>query len=353
MRMLRPPKQKSPGVRRAQPLKKVSAVHPWIPGLIIATVLGFGILFFPSLFSFKLHQDEASILQKPFPISVNPETKTIIENAEVEALLTEEHPRLSAATDRINDIFGRVASAIASIPGYQMLGAAGVRFVTIYPGYRQEEVARAFGRVLGWDAKKQAEFLKTIATDPDPIKEGEVVPATYILEGEVGFKEVHYLLKEKFNDSILTRYSDETAKLIPLEEALTIASMLERETSDPAEMRIISGIIWNRIWDDMNLQIDATLQYAKSSANKGKGGEWWPKVVPKDKYIKSTYNTYLHGGLPPAPIANPSVAAVIAALNPKKTDCIFYFHDKHGNFFCSATYKEHVAVLKEKYGRGK
>lgn len=346
-------KPNSPGVRRAPPLKKVHPLHPWIPGLIIATLLGFGILFFPSLFSFKLHQDETSILQKPFPVSVNPETKTITENAEVEALLTEEHPRLSTATNHINDIFGRVASAIASIPGYEMLGAVGIRFVTIYPGYRQEEVARAFGRVLGWDAKKQSEFIKEMNANPNPINEGEIVPATYILEGDIGFKEVHQLLKEKFYDSILTRYPDEIAKLIPLEEALTIASMLERETSDPAEMRIISGIIWNRIWNGMNLQIDATLQYAKSTANKGKGGEWWPKVVPKDKYIKSTYNTYLHEGLPPAPIANPSIAAVIAALNPKKTDCIFYFHDKHGNFFCSATYKEHVAVLKEKYGRGK
>jgi UPF0755 protein len=103
----------------------------------------------------------------------------------------------------------------------------------------------------------------------------------------------------------------------------------------------------------MPLQIDATLQYAKANATTGKTGIWWPQVVPKDKYIKSAYNTYMNGGLPPGPIANPSIASVVAALNPKKTDCLFYFHDQNGNFHCTKTYTEHVALLKKYYGQGK
>ena len=114
-------------------------------------------------------------------------------------------------------------------------------------------------------------------------------------------------------------------------------------------MRMISGIIWNRLFINMNLQIDATLQYAKAETTKS----WWPPVVPKDKYISSKYNTYAHKGLPPGPIASPSIAAVIAALNPKPTDCVFYFHDKRGQFHCSADYKGHVRLLKQYYGQGK
>jgi UPF0755 protein len=101
----------------------------------------------------------------------------------------------------------------------------------------------------------------------------------------------------------------------------------------------------------MNLQIDATLQYVK--ATKSTTGPWWPTVVPADKYHKSPYNTYMQSGLPPTPIASPSVAAIVAALNPVKTSCYFYFHDKLGEMHCAPTYAEHVSLLKKYYGQGK
>ena len=87
-----------------------------------------------------------------------------------------------------------------------------------------------------------------------------------------------------------------------------------------------------------------------AKANKTAGGNWWPNVLPADKYIKSPYNTYMYKGLPPSPIANPSVAAILAALNPVKTDCLYYFNDREGNFHCSSTYAEHVKLLKKYYG---
>ena len=100
----------------------------------------------------------------------------------------------------------------------------------------------------------------------------------------------------------------------------------------------------------MRLQIDATLQYAKGS----KPSEpWWPGVRPADKFIASVYNTYENSGLPPAPIANPSLDAILAALNPTKTDCMYYFHDRQAEFHCSPTYEEHVELLKQYYGQGK
>jgi UPF0755 protein len=85
------------------------------------------------------------------------------------------------------------------------------------------------------------------------------------------------------------------------------------------------------------LQIDATLQYAKGSEENG----WWGQVTPGDTKIKSFYNTYLYAGLPPGAIANPGLAAISAAYNPQKTNCLFYLHDKNRKIHCAVTYEEH------------
>lgn len=101
----------------------------------------------------------------------------------------------------------------------------------------------------------------------------------------------------------------------------------------------------------MPLQLDATLQYAKGSRASEK--EWWPVPKPADKYLKSPFNTYANKGLPPAPIANPSAASVLAALNPVPTDCYYYFHADNAEYYCSKTYEEHVRKLRAVFGRGK
>ena len=224
--------------------------------------------------------------------------------------------------------------------------------MTIYPGYRKEQVANAFGMALGWDSAEKQSFLALASTSDPALTEGMFVPDTYALENTTETPDVEKLLADKFQTTILSRYGTSTAAAVPLDEALTIASLIERETSDPEEMRTISGIIWNRMFNGMNLQIDASVQYAKADANsaKSKNPTWWPQLTSNDKYIKSPYNTYANEGLPPTPISNPSIAAVIAALNPVQTDCLFYFHDKNGGFHCSATYAEHVALLKKYYG---
>lgn len=110
-----------------------------------------------------------------------------------------------------------------------------------------------------------------------------------------------------------------TKKVINEDIVLIVASMIQREAGGKSDMKLISGIIWNRVFDGMKLQIDATLQYAKGTEEK-----WWPQVVSKDKNIKSPYNTYIYD-MPPAPIASPGLAAIEAAYNPQKTSCMFIF----------------------------
>lgn len=324
-----------------------------VSGLLVGLFVALSVFLFPSFLSFIIQDTKSDAIVKPFPISVNPHTQLIVENPEADLYFQSETAFQTDTRSRTSDFFGQIATAISSIPGYSLLGSAGIRFVTVYPGFRQEEVVRAFDRMLSWDKKTEQSFIETFDNTKNSVSEGKFIPGTYVIEGSPSVDEIHAMIQSRFEETIADRYSAETENIVPLHQALTIASMLERETNSPEEMRIISGIIWNRLWNNMPLQIDATLQYAKSTANKGKGGQWWPKVVPNDKYIKSPYNTYANKGLPPAPISNPSIAAVVAAINPKQTDCVFYFHDKKGIFYCTPTYEEHVALLKKYYGQGK
>lgn len=334
--------------------RRSASSSPVLTTLVVSFGIALALFALPSVIAIDLQFEGAGVVKQDFPITVNPHARTIVEDPRVEALLTlQQQSSLQAAASVAGDVITQFASFIASLPVYHMLaGSAGSGLVTIRPGYRQEEVATAFARELSWSPGQKALFLRQLKVAEPVIPEGKLVPGVYAVRGLMAPGDVQIMLDERFAKEIEARYSTSTAELVPLDDTLTIASMLERETSDPTEMRLISGIIWNRLWKGMNLQIDATLQYAKATNNKA-ATTWWPQVKPADKYIKSPYNTYQNKGLPPGPIASPSTAAVLAALNPKKTDCIFYFHDSHSNFHCTATYKEHVALLKKYYGQGK
>lgn len=321
-------------------------------GPIVASTLVLALALFslPSIVSMDLKAQQSGISTAPFPVSVDPARKLIVESPQADALINQgQDARLSAATANIGEVITWLASVIASLPLYQQLAGSDVEFVTIQPGYRQEEVAQAFGTALNWSARQRQQFLSQVHSTPPTLVEGEFVPGVYEIHGAASVDDIQNMLSDRFTSQILNRYSTTTAAQVPLADALTIASLIERESGGTDDMRLISGIIWNRLFNNMNLQIDATLQYAKAANSKS----WWPAVRPVDKFIRSAYNTYAHPGLPPTPIASPSVAAVIAALNPKPTDCIFYFHDRLGNFHCSATYAEHVKLLKKYYGQGK
>ena len=282
-----------------------------------------------------------------FPVTVDPSHKIILENEQVNAFLADKHLLFGAA---VSDAFAGISDWFASIadaPWYQGLASVSGRIVVVKPGMRKEEAASAFGKALGWKGKQEKEFLSPVGSSSLPLAEGSFFPGTYVVGTDTTPAEAQALVNQRFRDEVLAHYGTSTAEKVPLGEALTIASLIQRETITNDGMRLLSGIIWNRIFAGMNRQVDATLQYAK--ANKSASGSWWPDVVPKDKYIKSPFNTYRNGGLPPAPIANPSVAAILAALNPVATPCLFYFNDKTGAFHCSATYAEHVKLLSKYY----
>lgn len=282
----------------------------------------------------------------PFPVSVDVATKTIIDNPTVTDYYSNS---LAVAPRKEDNWWNQVAALFGSKQWYQNLASPVGRIITIWPGQRKEEVAKDVGDVLNWDKEQRTEFKQLVDASEPVILEGKYFPGQYVAHRGATPADIQSLLAESFQTEVLNRYTPEVAAKVPLTDTLIIASLLEREASDFENMREISGVIWNRLFTDMPLQLDATLQYVKGSSPSQP--KWWPLVRPSDKYLDSPFNTYKNKGLPPAPIANPSAEAILAALNPKVTDCLFYFHSKKA-YYCSPTYEEHVKKLRAIYGRG-
>ncbi len=289
-------------------------------------------------------------VENNFPVGVNVLAKKIAEDPQVE-LYVETFLSIDTTNSRRGRLIDRVLAQIAQFDWYQNLASSVSRILVIYPGERREEIVENIGDILKWDDTERKLFSTYIAQAEPVLAEGKFFPGRYVVPSDATPENVADLLYERFAEEILARYGVAVEAQVPLKDALTIASLLEREAYDFTDMRYISGIIWNRLFINMPLQLDASLQYARGSKVTEK--LWWPKIVPKDKYIESPYNTYQNPGLPPTPIANPSVEAVVAALNPRETDCMFYFHDPKGVFYCTEDYEAHVAKLKAVYGRGR
>jgi UPF0755 protein len=119
-------------------------------------------------------------------------------------------------------------------------------------------------------------------------------------------------------------------------EALIVGSLIEREAGTDADRPTISSVIHNRLDQGTRLQIDATVIYALGF-NPG-------RVLAEHLKVESPYNTYRVDGLPPTPIGTVSTVSLEAAVNPVKTDYVFYvLGSKDGSHVFAVTYEEHQA----------
>ncbi|HVX91117.1 MAG TPA: endolytic transglycosylase MltG [Candidatus Paceibacterota bacterium] len=211
-------------------------------------------------------------------------------------------------------------------------------WVTIPPGLRKEQIADLLAQDLSWTNAEKEEWVAT-DTNPSPsYTEGVYYPDTYLIPSDEPPVDVAQRLRDRFAEVFAPYAAEAQQQNIKWTTVLTIASLIEREAAGP-DMKLIAGIIWNRLDDGMKLQLDASLQYIKGNEETG----WWPVVHSEDKYLDSPFNTYQNVGLPPHPIAEPSLAAIDAVLNPEPTNCIYYLHDPHGQIHCSKTYSGQVA----------
>jgi UPF0755 protein len=116
-------------------------------------------------------------------------------------------------------------------------------------------------------------------------------------------------------------------------QALIVASLIEKETAVAQERPLIAGVILRRLQKNMLLQIDAAVIY-------GLGKTYTGSLLRRDLTIPTPYNIYLHPGLPPTPIAMPSIASIEAALHPAVSDALYYVAKGDGSHLFSATYTQ-------------
>jgi len=284
----------------------------------------------------------------PFPVSVNTQAKEIFENPALDSFYQTTFAKTDTPQGRL---LSKLAAALSHKSWYQSLASPISRIVVIWPGERKEEVVKHIGDIVGWDSTQRLEFQALIDSPSPILQDGKYFPGQYVTHRSASPQDIASLISNRFTDEVINRYPKTVSDQVPLEDALIIASLLEREASDFQNKREVAGVIWNRLFIDMPLQLDATLQYVKGSNPEVK--QWWPVVRPADKFLDSDFNSYQNKGLPPTPIANPSAEAILAALNPLQTDCLYYFHGPDADYYCSVDYPEHVSKLKQIYGRGR
>lgn len=172
-----------------------------------------------------------------------------------------------------------------------------------------------------------------------PPPEGRLLPETYAFERGDSRQGILDRMRRGM-DRALTELWAERAEGLPLrtpEEALVLASIVERETGVPEERPLVAGVFVNRLRKGMRLQSDPTVIYGAS----GGSGQLGRALTRRDLDTPSDWNTYLNAGLPPTPIANPSRAALRAVLQPASTDYLYFVADGTGGHEFAATLAEH------------
>jgi UPF0755 protein len=153
-------------------------------------------------------------------------------------------------------------------------------------------------------------------------------PDDYRLKPGITPPELRDALLQNFNDHIGdAQYQQAAAQGLTMYEVVTLASIVQREAAVADEMGVIASVYLNRLRLPMRLDADPTVQYALG--NTREPGNWWPSITQDDYYGLSgvpnqSYSTYLNEGLPPGPIATPSLGAILAVLNPATTE-YYYF----------------------------
>jgi len=189
---------------------------------------------------------------------------------------------------------------------------------------------------------EKEKFLKC-ASDPvfahslgikDSSMEGFLFPDTYLLRKSMGEESILRKMVARFNEMFKQQYEKRAQELnMSREEVVTLASIVEKETSDSSERHLIAAVFHNRLKRGMLLQSDPTVIYGLKDFN--------GNLTKEDLKTKTPYNTYLIRGLPPQPIANPGEESIRAVLYPSPKNYLYFVSKNDGTHHFSASLKEH------------
>lgn len=213
-------------------------------------------------------------------------------------------------------------------------------WVTFIEGSRAEEMT---DKLVAADLPEfdQAEFLKLAQEN-----QGYLFPDTYLIPKMSTAQSIYNLLNSTFEKKVTKGLATEIAasgRTLP--DIVNMASIVQREAKDPAQKRVVAGILWNRVDLGTSLNVDVTLRFLKGYDSVAKS--WWSAPLAEYKLLDSPYNTYKYPGLPPAPIGNPGLDALEAAIEPTGSDYLYYLHTSDGNIYYAKTLPEHNANVQK------
>lgn len=219
-------------------------------------------------------------------------------------------------------------------------GAAVAQWVTIPEGFTAAQIAQRLQESGIGDA---GTFERSFATTSMTIDgqrtrslEGFLFPDTYLVPVGAPPAEVEQQFERSFASALPANAKQLAQALhLTIPQVVTVASLVEREAKIDRDRPLIAGVIYNRLRLGMPLEIDATIEYALPQHK---------EVLSRaDLTIQSPYNTYLHTGLPPTPIANPGRASLEAAFHPASTKALYYVYCGGGGHVFAQTLAQHEA----------
>jgi len=228
--------------------------------------------------------------------------------------------------------------------------------LTVIEGWRMEQIAEAinaqalfsfsgndFLAVVGAGAPLPPDFQTRMGIPSGASLEGFLYPATYEVSLAATAMELRDQMLNAFDQNLsATLLSDANAQGWTVYEVVTLAAIVEREAVLPAERPTIASVYRNRLDVGQKLDADPTTQYGIGNT---RDGNWWTPLTLQDYQLPHAYNTYTYAGLPPGPIANPSISSIRAVIYPASTS-YFYFRavcDGSGAHDFSLTYEEHLS----------
>jgi UPF0755 protein len=218
-----------------------------------------------------------------------------------------------------------------------------MRTVVIPEGFDLRDIAPVLAKALS----VSEDSVQVAVTDttwrrklnvPVASLEGYLFPATYAFADGTTAREAVNAMLERFESVWKPEWDARVnAMAISRHDAITMASIIEKEARKPEERVLISAVYWNRVKKGMLLQADPTVQYALP--------QHVDRVYYKDLEVESQYNTYKYIGLPPGPIASPGEASIAAALAPADVPYLFFVARADGGHEFRTTFAQHQQAI--------